>query len=267
MEPIKTHVKDALGRLVESLKEKPRIEGLLKALVSRTKELENQLFGLYEGTRLEQAEGAQLDQIGELVGQEREGVTDSVYRTRIRARVAANRSRGRFYDILRVLKTLEPDAFIHLSEFPPASFLAVFEGVTVSEEDAAIYAEFLKMSRSAGVNAQLLSSEFSDGERFSLVPVAVLAVSLSAGSNPTASVKVDSTKGFSDSGVLVLNLGESGEEQLTYGSKTDTSFEQVSLNSNDVDAGAQIVPRPVGSLSLSDFPTLTGGHLMSIKQA
>lgn len=239
MTEIETHVETALSRLTESLRGKPKTEGLVKALAGYAQTVESALQGLYDGTRIDTAEGVALDALGAIVGQAREGVSDAIYRLRIKARVAVTRSRARASDLVRVVRALEPLATVEIEEFFPASLHVTIAGVAVDAPTLAIYAAFIRAARGAGIGALLLGSPFGAEEIFTLAPLTTLVVSVPAGGFGARFV-VESTEGFPESGTLRASAYEGNEEFLTYGSKTATSFEQVESPSNDHDAGVQI---------------------------
>lgn len=55
---------------------------------------------------VEASEGAQLDVIGRIVGQPRNGVDDDIYRLYLNARALANKSAGTVEDIFKVMRAL-----------------------------------------------------------------------------------------------------------------------------------------------------------------
>jgi hypothetical protein len=92
---ITTHKEDAKDRLLQQYKGSATMEGTLDAFVEQIQILEDVLFQL-QGQRLkiQDTEGEQLDRLGVIVGQAREGRTDAEYRVRILARIIQNIAEG-----------------------------------------------------------------------------------------------------------------------------------------------------------------------------
>ena len=78
------------------------ITKLLTALVTPHQPLEDAWQQLRLLRSVDTAVGVQLDMIGEIVGQERGGMVDDDYRRFVRARIAANISDGRVFDLIKV---------------------------------------------------------------------------------------------------------------------------------------------------------------------
>lgn len=103
-----THQTDLLeqakARLPEQFKNLTNSDALIAILIARYQGLEDEKYRLYTECWIDLAEGVQLDSLGELVGQPREGRTDAQYRLWIGARLSANRSNGRGDELLRILE-------------------------------------------------------------------------------------------------------------------------------------------------------------------
>ena len=99
---IQTHVADATARLLHQYK-LPGILGLFAALVAPFQQLENAAFAVDSQQQLANAQGAQLDGIGNLVGAQRNGMTDAQYLAVIRGTIAENNSDSTTPTILRFL--------------------------------------------------------------------------------------------------------------------------------------------------------------------
>lgn len=92
------------GFLIEQYKEKPRLAELLCIWLDQVQDLENAAWRCATERSVDTAIGAQLDQIGVIVGQPRLGLDDEDYRPLIRARVLANRSEGTVGDLYAVAR-------------------------------------------------------------------------------------------------------------------------------------------------------------------
>jgi len=120
-----THLEEALAQLAEQFKRKPNVEALLAAFVAQVQELEGVLFDLMEDRAIDTAAGIQLDGLGIIVNEERQGRDDSAYRQAIRARVVLNTSSGTPEDIIEIARAVLGDLEIEIQESYPAHFDAI----------------------------------------------------------------------------------------------------------------------------------------------
>jgi len=165
--------------------------------------------------------GESLNILGRIVGQERENsADDSEYRTRISARVQANRSSGHIEDVLRVFDILLPNATLKMTPYYPAGFvLDATPSVSAALEQ--VYRQFLEASKAAGVEAQFT---YSSGLASGMFTTAVSSFLNGFHGSGSGTLNVDSTAGFPDSGTLVINGTLADGEQVTYTAKTATTF-------------------------------------------
>jgi hypothetical protein len=71
------HEAQAISRLLTQFREAPQLHGYIKALMSEANPIECAIIDTLAGRSLDTAVGAQLDVIGEIVGQPREVVDAS----------------------------------------------------------------------------------------------------------------------------------------------------------------------------------------------
>lgn len=126
---ITTHVSDALERLLEQYKGKPRIEGMISCFVEQIQELEDVVFDLPEDLAIATAVGVQLDLIGTIVVQERLGFSDDIYRALLQAKVGENVSKSTPENVIDVVKLLTGAGLVHLQEFYPAGY-----GISIDQD-------------------------------------------------------------------------------------------------------------------------------------
>lgn len=88
---ITTHVDDAKSRL-PSQYQKPKMLAKIQALVQSVQALEYAIQDMFQGRLLSHATGEQLDGIGQIVGIERDGLDDGIYRLLIFGKIAENNS-------------------------------------------------------------------------------------------------------------------------------------------------------------------------------
>lgn len=150
------HVAQALARFTSAFKDKVQLQALAATYLAEVQAVEDALCQLIFDTRLESPNcvGVLVDEIGALVGQPRNGVTDdATYKIYIRARQRVTRSNGRPEDIYAIYRTLGISG-MRLELQPPAGFtLYVHDPITAAE--AAIFLGFLQEARGGGINGQL----------------------------------------------------------------------------------------------------------------
>lgn len=144
-----THEADGIARLLERFRGLPVFEALLRIALQRVQHIEDVLWSLYIGVWIDNAEGLQLDNLGDVVGEGREGRDDDTYRLWIRARIAINRANGKIDDTLKVARLiLEPTAVLSYTPEYPAAYRVDVLDTAISAAD--IY-ELLNEVRPAGV--------------------------------------------------------------------------------------------------------------------
>lgn len=85
----------------------PRKLGFLEAVSDQVQALEDVFIALRDKFSIDEASGDLQDIIGRIVGEQRRGSDDEVYRNRQRVRVLVNRSNGRIPEILKILRLFE----------------------------------------------------------------------------------------------------------------------------------------------------------------
>lgn len=143
------HVEQGLDRLLERFKGRPNLEALLRILLLRIQHIDDVLYDLYIGLWLDNAVGEQLDALGFVVGEERLGRADELYKLYIRVRVKINRSNGVVSDTLKVARLLvEPTADVeYIPEYPAAYRVRITDTIVGASDVARI----LKQVKPAGV--------------------------------------------------------------------------------------------------------------------
>lgn len=111
---ITTHVQDALNRLLQQYQGRPNITALLTALVTQIQDLENAMYPIDQYRQLYSAYGQQLDNLGEVIGLERNGLTDNEYFVLFLGTIAENNSDTTAPTMLNIIKTIfqSSDIFI-----------------------------------------------------------------------------------------------------------------------------------------------------------
>lgn len=157
------HATEALGLLIDQYQGLPRLSGLVSSFVNRVQELEGISWDtankrLLDYTALDgsgaHAVAAQLDAIGRLVGQGRQGQSDAVYLTYVRARVFLNKSRARRSNVTGVLQLIESAAFAY-EEFYPGTVLVTY--LTAPSSSPAVLFGIAKLAVTGGVRFYLVA--------------------------------------------------------------------------------------------------------------
>jgi hypothetical protein len=155
------HVDEAIANLIEQFKNKPVIAGYLTAWVNQIQDLEDAAFDTLVGRLFPYAEGAQLDGIGRIVGEDRGGRTDIVYREALNARVLINKCEGTPEQIIEIFELLTNQEVELLEYYPAALELTIPNYVNLDEFNPARMSGYLNGVKPAGVLAHLVYHPFN----------------------------------------------------------------------------------------------------------
>jgi hypothetical protein len=147
--PITTHAADALARLLQQFKGKEFIAALLNAINAQVQQFENDVDDLSDVLDIDLMGGVNLNNIGDVVAQLREGRIDADYRQAIRDKISRNAASGtpdQLIDIFDVL-TGSTLSSIQLIEVFPAGY--------VIYGDAASYPSDILASMDAATGAAI----------------------------------------------------------------------------------------------------------------
>lgn len=125
---ISNHRQQAQERLLEQDQHRPKLSGFLSSIIDPLQEIENESAELKRKRWLDEAEGLQLDHLGEMAGEERSNRCDEEYRTAIYARIFINRGGGTPEDIIAALNLVYKPESLKYSELYPASFKVYVQG-------------------------------------------------------------------------------------------------------------------------------------------
>lgn len=131
---------------------KPRWAALMVAIANEIQEVENALFDALVMRQLPNATGVRLRVLARLVGQPVKDFSEDDLRRLISVRIAANRSEGRWDDILRILLLWGLSVF-DLSPAYPAGLRLDIEEV---RSDAKLLAEIVIPAVAAGVDLEVV---------------------------------------------------------------------------------------------------------------
>lgn len=149
-----------LERLLSKYRGKPRLEGSLRAVGAVLQPLEDALWALFTARGLDNAEGVQLDGLGEIVDEPRKGRIDDVYRRFIGVRILVNRSNGRIEELNTILtRMLGEGASFFVRQY--AMSLVVHVNVDIAPLSSTEILTYLRKAKAGGVR---LAMNQGDGE-------------------------------------------------------------------------------------------------------
>jgi hypothetical protein len=151
------HILQGRARLIAQYVGKPRLDDLLCIYIDQIQLLEDALWDLATLRTIDAGEGVQLDGIGDIVRQERQGFSDDDYRPLLRARVRANKSEGTAPDIIAVAVAAmnePPLGQIEFESLPPAGFELLITDQLIFPEE--ILNDLIQDATLAGVRANVI---------------------------------------------------------------------------------------------------------------
>lgn len=112
------------GRLTNEFSDKPRLLGVVNAMLTPLAEVETLADQVQTQRWVDTAVGVQLDGIGYIVGETRLGRDDDDYRTAIMFRIFANTSNATPEDLIKGLRLLTtPDDIQYIEQYPATAML------------------------------------------------------------------------------------------------------------------------------------------------
>jgi hypothetical protein len=148
---------DAIRKLPEQFKNKPRIYAWIKSYMVEVQLLEDALWDIFTKRLLQNSPtGDLLDKIGKIVGQDRNGFDDASYLVFISARIKTNRSDGRRETLLAITRLLLPNS----KPVVARSYLKAIEVEVnnVSINSFIVWRDFLSRAVAAGDGIRLIAS-------------------------------------------------------------------------------------------------------------
>lgn len=143
--------------LPEQYKDAENLNKILLVFSSAFDELKAVNEDLKNILSIDDNEGAQLDLIGDIIGEKRNGREDPDYKIGLKFKIFKNTSRGFVDDIVRALKFITEADLVIYSDNPPASYTIYTNGETLPSD---LHSMIDKLS-AAGVSVIVYAS---DGE-------------------------------------------------------------------------------------------------------
>jgi hypothetical protein len=143
-----THVAEGLAMLARQFRGKPRFEAMLTSWLRQVQDLEDAWWQILVETTLDAAVGAQLDQLGEILGLARSGLSDTLYRRALRAQILALRSRGTADELIRIAELVAGWACTYTA---PGDAAVIVTPSSVPDIPTASLAALLRRAAAGGV--------------------------------------------------------------------------------------------------------------------
>ena len=100
---------------------KPNWEAILTAFGNQVQDLEDALYELLTKRSIDSATGVQLDGLGEILGEAREGRDDPAYREALRVRILLNLCESTPEEIIEIMLRASGSSSVEFEEFFPAA--------------------------------------------------------------------------------------------------------------------------------------------------
>lgn len=158
-----THAADMAARLLSFLQGKPNLSALLACYAAEVQAAEDAIWQLLtqrytlsnpvSGQSV--AQGLQLDGIGDIVVQSRNGLADADYILQLLAKIALNSASGRINDLLSLVQLLNSGAAsVRLIQAYPASFL-IYVGSPIL--NGSTQGAIVRSATAAGVASEIVA--------------------------------------------------------------------------------------------------------------
>lgn len=184
------HISEAQARLLSVFK-KPKILALTGAMADSAQKLEDVIWQVINLRNIDDGFGNQLDVIGRLVGEPRNGKTDTQYKPFLRIRIAADKCQGTIPEVLNIVNMVSladsGAAWWYYSAFP-AGWSVTYAG---SYPDAYALASLATELTPGGVRASVrwpaldITRTMRAGSVRAAVDRATAAGSIHGGANST----------------------------------------------------------------------------------
>jgi hypothetical protein len=143
------HAVQAINHLIDAFKYGPRNQAILSGIGAQLQELEDAYWALYNAFDGDTATGDQLDLLGVLVGEKRQGRSDDDYRAAVKVRIKVNCSDGSIPTLLTISMMMVPTAGIVVQE--PATATLQFDFTTTGTTTLRTLYQMLHRAKGGGV--------------------------------------------------------------------------------------------------------------------
>lgn len=158
----------ALGRLRQQYKDLPNVEGIISSFTDQAQKLEDAIQPFFDRLNIDISEGLQLNLIGEIVGQPRNGQTDDNYRVFLKGKIATNVSEGTPEELISIYAILSQSTLVFSQEIFPASF-SLMSTVLIPSAIQSLVAQMLNNALPVAVSLDYMGF-FDEAIAFTLSP-------------------------------------------------------------------------------------------------
>lgn len=215
---LRNQVEIGIGRILSQFQEKPYLVGLFRSFLENIQIVEETWFELLNERGIYVAVGQQLDVLGLLAGESRNGRTDEPYRQAILRKIVVNASDGTAPKVLEILELLTQSTEVSLFEHYPATVYYYVSSGEVSENLPAT----MEAATGAGIKTGVI---FDDGNSF--IPAALtyaedtLGLDDSAGTPPNT-LGIDTGDELGAQSYFIIPFGE--RSYLPHDDSTNTNY-------------------------------------------
>ena len=186
VDKIDNHEEIALKQRLEQWKQSPNIEAFIKVYTTQIQELEDAFHPMFLNRALANAIGQQLDEIGLIVGQAREGNNDDRYRTLLFVKIGQNISEGEPERIIDVFLLLSASEWVHYSNLNNAEIRLTGTAFFPDQDEVNFIFRNMQKVVAAGVRLnKILCAEIDDSFCYSGSNVDVDCVGYDDGTGTT----------------------------------------------------------------------------------
>jgi hypothetical protein len=132
---IENHIEQATDRLTSQYKDTLGLVRYIEVIATRVQVLEDAIYTLLTDRWLENAEGVQLDRMGQIIGELRSGRNDETYLSALQTRITLNISGGEPERVIDYLVRVFGAEDVRYKEVYPAK-IQVFVGSAISFGEA-----------------------------------------------------------------------------------------------------------------------------------
>lgn len=211
MSLITDHIERAKLRLLEQYKRKPNLAAFIESILGPIQDIENVLGDLETDRWLDTAVGAQLDQLGTIIGIARvTGQSDDDYRVALKSKIVENTSQGEPERVIAIYQILVGAALVFLDDGAFAN-VGLMSEVDLSDQDMInlIYRR-VEQVIAAGVRLDYIGS-FDETEPFafagSLVGKGFGSLTDAGAGGKMAIIYINKNKKFSFAGTAINDGG------------------------------------------------------------
>lgn len=147
------HSQDAIDHLIPDYDNVPRLEAFLRAAGAQLTQAEGQALALHRQKALAYAEGIYLDNLGDIVGEPRQGRDDDTYRLYIGIRILVNNSEGDWDSLYAILTTAFPTLPVAIFDYDKAIDVYVLDDI--DPVDPQEFVKYLEAAKPAGKSLKL----------------------------------------------------------------------------------------------------------------